>query len=225
MKKIKFLSLSLIVAIVFTSCSTEEATPQLDQKNPTLLKGFKIKRDDSGAYSLDFDLLDNAFVEREYSIDNNGTKFSLHPTTQESEKSFSKDLEVKNDVFNIGFVDSNSDKNIKVIDDDIKFLSRGKTNLESYEIYSNGDGSYNLDFKVRNNVTVYFVYNEDEKAYEIHLDNGKSKKRSYSKTFDGPKEGEKLVIVFVNHNGNRAKDESLYTTRKPRIIIDHGEDG
>ena len=79
---------------------------------------------------------------------------------------------------------------------------------------------YKLDFKVSNGISVDFTYNEDIDTYEIHLDNGKSSKKNFTKNFE-KEAGKVLKIDFVNHYaGGTSKSELLEALRKPRIIID-----
>ena len=221
MKNLKLLSLLFLSMTFLLSCANEETTT-IDGQNAKLLKEFKIKRDASGAYSLDFTLNQGTLVDKKVDLDQNLNQFILLPTETANTNKFAEDIEINNDQLKVGFVDTNTnDKPIVLVtDDNIEYLSRGQSNLKGYEVTSNGDNTYTLDFEVKNKVTVDFVYNAEENFYEIHLEDGDSKKQSYSRTFE-KEEGKPLQIVFVNHNGN-AKEALI---RKPIIIIDDGEDG
>lgn len=220
MKKLKLLSLSILTMTFLFSCANEDGAIIVDQ-NAKLLKDFKIKRDVSGAYSVDFTLNQGTFVEKKIDLDNNYNQFILLPAETNREDKVIEGLEINNDQLKVGFVDTNTNSSplVSVIDDEIEYLQRGKSNLKSYEISSNGDGTYTLDFEVRNKIKVDFVYNKSDNFYEIHLEDGDSKQKNFSRTFE-KEEDKALQIVFVNHNGN-AKETAI---RKPIIIIDEGED-
>jgi hypothetical protein len=116
--------------------------------------------------------------------------------------------------------------NITIEDDNLTLAKNSAKNeemLSEYSIFSNEDGTINLDFIVKNKVSVEFVYNEIENIYEIHLEKGKSNETDFSRSFT-KNDGKPLKIDFVNHfsNGNLSKgsDSSKKTIRrKPRAII------
>jgi hypothetical protein len=220
MRKLKLFSLLLITLTFIISCASEETTT-LDGQNAKLLKEFKIKRDASGAYSLDFTLNQGTLVDKRIDLENNSNQFLLFPTENARKDKFVENMEINNDQLKVGFIDTNTDAkpSVKITDDNIEYLSRGNSNLKSYEVISGGENMYTLDFEVKNKITVDFVYNAEDNFYEIHLEDGDSKQKSYSRTFE-KEEGKALQIVFVNHNGN-AKEALI---RKPIIIIDEGED-
>ena len=115
---------------------------------------------------------------------------------------------------------SSNSKSISIIDDNI-VLAKGKSQgLKSYSVKSVEDGIYKLDFKVSNGISVDFTYNEDIDTYEIHLNNGKSSKKNFTKNFE-KEAGKVLKIDFVNHFAiDSAKSGSLEAPRKPRVVID-----
>ena len=124
----------------------------------------------------------------------------------------------------VNIVDENSKmkSRISLFDDNISLLRKGSNSmLASFSIQKNKDNGYNLDFDVKKNVNVSFVYNEAISTYEVHLEKGSDGEISYSRTFE-KKEGQQLKIDFVNHIGNaRAKTLELIEIRKPIIIIDN----
>ena len=58
----------------------------------------------------------------------------------------------------------------------------------------------NLKGSKLSNIETDFVYNEDTKTYEIHLETGEDNEREFFRTFT-KEEDENLEIIFVNHFG------------------------
>lgn len=223
MKKI---SLVLLVSIIFASCSNEDAS-LLSEPNSKLLKTFKVNRDVTGAYSVDFKVSDHTKVDKVLNSNNYTRQYFLYPTVNDTDSNISQNLPIDDSKLKIGFVDTQTDNtpNITIIDD-IKFANKTDDvlKLQSYSIVSNEDGTYILDFKVKNNTTVSFVYNNELNAHEIHLENGKGEKEDFSRTMT-KEDGQALKIHFVNHFSNtNAKNQFSSFERKPVIVIDDGED-
>lgn len=228
MKKIKLTALVASAILVFSSCSTEETfTPEVQSAD--LLKSFKIKRDASGAYSLDYDLHKNAAADNVVDESNNTNNIYLYSTENQLSKKLTQDLLIDGEQLKVGFINAGSmSSNITIIDDNITLAKKNNdTKLKDYSIESNEDGTYTLDFNVSNKVNVDFVYNEEISTYEIHLEEGKSTTTSFSRVLER-EDGELLKIDFINYKSNlhaRGEDTTLTTKRKkPRIIIGMGHD-
>jgi hypothetical protein len=224
MKSIKLIALALTTVFAFSSCSNEE-TNLMNNPNEGALKTYKIKRDATGAYSLDINLSENTKVDNVLDATDNTSKYYLSSTNESSKKSMSDDLLINDDNLKVSFIDTeiNKGQSISIKDDNISFLKKNNnsTKLKSYSIESNEDGTYALDFSVKNNTDVSFVYNESIKTYEVHLENGSGSEKSFSRTLE-KEEGLALKLDFVNHlNNSSAKSEDLATIRKPIIIIDY----
>lgn len=225
---LKALVVSLIVA--FSSCTNEEPFIP-EEQSIDLLKTYSLKRDASGAYSLDYSLNGNVSVDNVKDLTTKTNKIYLYSSEYQEEKNRSQGVLVEGNKLNIGFVDTNSDKtpSITVIDDNITLArsakNKEKNYLKDYTVTNNGDGSYTLNFKVKNKVKVHFVYNDNDDVYEIHLEK-KNKKREteFERTFF-KEEGKKLTIAFVNHYEGDAFREAKVAERKPVVIIDDGEEG
>ena len=151
-----------------------------------------------------------------YSSDNNSSK-----------RKFTQDLTIEDNQFNVGFVNMKSDYQPQIsIIDDSRFLAKSsKVNkLDKYSISKNKEGTFILDFSVKNNVRVDFVFNEASKIYEIHLEQGKSTETVFSRVLEKV-DGQALKFDFINHNntfktGDDPDDpDGLEVNRKPRIII------
>lgn len=225
MRKTKILAILSAVALVFSACSSEETTT-LTEKSPQLLKSFKVKKDALGKYYLDYDLKDDAKIDKIYDASTSTNQIYLYSSDVATERKLSEEFGLTDSKLRIGFVDTNSDKSpsITITDDNISLAKGSAEELVSYEIAGNEDGTYQLDFTVASNVNVDFVYNDEIDAYEIHLQEGKVNETSFSRTFE-KENGKSLKIDFVNHFDTvAAKGEYLEAPRKPRVIIDDGND-
>lgn len=144
-----------------------------------------------------------------------------------TENNISEDLVINDNQIKIGFVDTQNDNSPMVtIKDDIKFANKSVvlTKLKSYDLVSNEDGTFDLNFRVKNKTNVSFSYNEEINTYEVHLEDGKGGETEFSRNL-AKEEGKLLKIDFVTHfNTTVAKNAELSSIRKPVIIIDDGED-
>lgn len=225
MKKNSLLVFAIIASLIFSSCSSNEEGMIPTDSNAKLLKNFTVKRDASGAYSLDFNVTENTKVDKVANQNLNSSEFYLYSSENNATTKIAEQLLIDNSQLKVGFIDANSknNTNLTVYDDNIK-LAKGDLNskLKSYSVTKNDDGLYDVVFEVKNNVAVKYAFNEKEDAFEIHLTNGKSADANFSTTLE-KKEGKPLTIVFVNYVGNtNAKSESTDLTpiRKPVIIIE-----
>lgn len=222
MKKISLLLLAAL-SIVFTSCNNEESLP-IESQSENLLKTFEIKRDATGAYSVNFDVSNNTKIDKFTDLTENKSEFHLTFSDVSNQKSVSEELLIDNNILKVGFIDANAgqSKLISITDDNISFLSKSEESkkLSNYSVLANEDGSYDLAFSVKNNVEVSFVYNEEIATYEVHLEDGKTGDLDFTRTLE-KEEGSPLKIDFVNHISNEnAKSSSESQIRKPRILVD-----
>ncbi|PQJ77494.1 hypothetical protein [Polaribacter glomeratus] len=226
MKKIKILALALVTTFAFSSCSTEDSMMPQEQSSE-LLNTYQLKRDASGAYSVDINVNGNVNISKvKNAISNTNELYLTLSDDKFTQKStVQTDLFFNDENFKIDFISANSNKtpSISVFDDNIKFVKKSDTSfLEEFSVTKNENGTYDLDFKVINNVAVDFVYNTDLEAYEVHLEaNVKSQgNKNFSRTLE--KENDKLLqIHFVNHLTDMLKAETQSTERKPVILIDN----
>ncbi len=221
MKKATTLVLMIVLAFNFTSCSENEELVLEPQTE--LLKSYTVKKDQSGSYFLEYKLSENATAENVINKVTNVNEFHLYESDNQSKRNFSKDMFLDDDQLKIGFVNTNSDKKsyITIVDDHIVF-AKDKENklLKDYSITSNGDTTYQLNFNVKEDVAVSFVYNEEEAIYEIHLQDGSASNATFSRTFTKDADVD-LKIDFINHTNssrNIASKEDAQP-RKPRMII------
>ncbi|MDD7913484.1 hypothetical protein [Polaribacter ponticola] len=229
MKKINTLIAVVLFTLGFTSCSTEEVILQEGQSTE-LLKTYELKRDATGAYSVALNVNSDVVVDVLKNSDESSNEFYLSKSknVKGDKINSASDLWFKEENFKVEFISENSNKvpTITVFDDNIKFSNKSGKNkkfLNEYSISKNEDGTFDLDFNVNDKVAVDFVYNEELATHEIHLDKGKSSKNNFSRTLE-KEEGKLLKIDFVNHSNNSNAKAAAVVVRKPRVIVDDGED-
>lgn len=223
MKKLNLFAIVVLLTIAFSSCSTNE-TLILEEQSLDLLKTYTIKRDANGAYSVDLNLGEGSEVQKTIDPQTNTNQFYLHSSVNKSARRITEDVSVQEDQLKIGFIETNTDNLSQIIltDDDITFAKKNDTDkLKEYSISSNLNGTFNLNFNVKDNVRVDFVYNEESAVYEVHLEDGNGKKNDFNRVLEKV-DGQPLKFVFVNHIINfNAKsgggEQSLI--RKPQGII------
>lgn len=230
MKKIKFVAIVLLASLAFSSCSSDEMFSP-EEVSEELFKTYQLKRDINGKYSLDINVEDNISIGKVKNTSNNTNEFYLSSSNSKvAQKSYyGSDLWFDNDNFKIEFISENFNKipSISIIDDNVNYNKKTDDELlKEYSITKNEEGSYDLDFKVINNIAVDFVYDSQNDVYEVHLelDLTSQGNNTYSRTFEKTDGEELLQIHFVNHIGGSAKGETNGTERRPVIIIDEGED-
>lgn len=220
---------SLAVAIlILSSCATDENLLPKEQ-SLDLLKSYTVKRDATGTYYLDYNVTKNVVVDNVKDIASNTNQYYLYSSGNEPSRKVNEALTLENGQLNIDFVDTNSDKQpkITIIDDNgIDLGENVDTNdkmLSEYSITNNADGTFTLDFKVKNKVEVDFVYNKEKDIYEIHLEKGKGSKSNFKRIFT-KNNGSDLKIDFVNHihSFSATIASRAAKSRKPRIVV--GED-
>lgn len=215
----------LALSLVFASCSSNEGEIIDNNKSgQKLLKSYTLKRDGSGAYSIDFDVQNNTEVAT-FKGKGNSNDIVLSESQTAKKKSYTNEYAIENDQLKIGFIENDRGKKtrISVKDDNITFAKGTVTEfLNSYSITSNEDGTFQLDFSVNSNVQTEFIYNEDKDIYEVHLSNGEANVKNFSRHFETPHSGV-LKINFVNHKFNSERSEDNSSTRsssnKPELII------
>jgi hypothetical protein len=229
MKKIKLLSLAVVFSMAFSSCSTDDSMLPPAQSSD-LLKTFQLKRDASGAYSMDLNLANNVNIGKVKNASNNTNELYLTLSDDNfvQKSNLQSDLFFDDENFKIDIISSNSTEvpSVSVYDSNNKYVQKSDTSLlKEFSVTKNENGTYDLDFKVISNVAVDFVYNDEINAYEIHLEADVKSlgNQKFSRTLD-KESGKLLQIHFVNHINLEAKGAVAATTRKPVIIIDEGED-
>ena len=220
MKKLGIGLLTIVFALSFGSCTTNDVDFEMPQES--LLKSYKLKRDASGAYSIDYNVADNTVSDTRKSLNSLTNEIHLSKSILDSEKKYREEFSLENDKLQIGFFDAESGKKSRLMieDENITFAKGNSTNfLKTYGLATNDDGTIQLDFEVNSNVTTEFVYDEDLGVYEVHLRKGTAIDKVFSRALTIPDTGV-LKLDFVNHKYS-GKGLAETTTRKPVIIIDH----
>lgn len=216
MKKFTPYFLALSLSVIFASCSSNEAEV-IENSPENLLQSYTLKRDATGAYSIDFNTTNNTDVTTLTNVDNS-KEIVLAETAQKTATKHSNGFSIENNHLKIGFLEAKNGKrtNIYIEDENITFAKGITEFLNSYSITANEDGTYQLDFTVNDNVNTDFVYNENLDVYEIHLSAGESLQKTFSRHFEMNSD-KMLKLDFVNHKySGRTEEETA--ERKPRII-------
>jgi hypothetical protein len=213
----------MILSILISACSTEDNMPE--NNDQPLLKSYKLSKDANGRYAIDVDLVEGAYTET-YKDEATKTNkiFAYQGEVNNRSKTGANTLTLDNNRIEVDVYENNVQKNTIWVEDENITLAKGQISpnfLETYSVEYLGEGEYVLDFDVREGVSVSFEYNADENIYEVHLkdgpSNGKKFTKLYSKSPNLP-----LRIDFVNYikldASFRTTNESVVyeTTRMPR---------
>ena len=219
MKKLTLTSFLIIITLGFSSCTQDDNTILEDASAENLLKSFNLNKDSNGEYSLDYELGKGADADNVLDTKTNTNNIYLYSSELGQSRKSNQELMIQDGQLKVNFEDTENDKKytITILDDDIE-TNRNQDSefLESYGISGNDDGSYDLDFRVKDGVAVDFIYNGDEDAYEVHLRNDSSASQSdFVQTYTKD-DGRALKIDFVNHLGEGRE----MVTKKPRAAVE-----
>lgn len=219
MKKITPYFLALSLSILFASCSSNE-TEAIESNPENLLQSYTLKRDATGAYSIDFNTTNNTDVTTVTNVDNS-KEIILSEVSQKTATKHSNDFSIENDQLKIGFLEANRGTTTKIyVEDDNITFAKGVTEfLSTYSITANEDGTYTLNFTVNDNVATDFNFNEEIETYEVHLSNGTSTQKTFSRELKMQPDSNVLKLDFVNHKYSSKTEEAIDTERKPKSII------
>ena len=212
----KRIPLILILILTLASCTSEEAS---QDSNETLLKSYTLTRDSQGKYSIDYELKENTSVDLVKNIETNTNEVHLFSGGVAVSNKKSQTLSLEDDQLNISVFESGQKSKYMYIEDaEILFAKGADSNefLQSYSITDLGNDNYQLDFKIKEGISVWFEYNEEEEAYEVHLQEGTSKAIEFSKTY--VKTLDVLKIDFVNYINNVSAKNADSTIKKPKFI-------
>ncbi|MFD2568892.1 hypothetical protein [Pseudotenacibaculum haliotis] len=222
MKKLSLTTIALTLILGFSSCTQDDNTI-LEPTAQDLLKAYKVQRDASGAYSLNYELNDGVASENIKDKITNTNNIYLYSSDYQSRSKMSENLEIEDGQLKIGFKDTNNQRETLITITDKKIVYGKEVNnsiyLDTYSITGNGDGTFNLDFTVKDNVDVSFAFNEDENIYEVHLEEGSGDDGSDFSTVLVKEEGVTLRFDFVNHIVSNTSKETT-VEKVPRGSID-----
>lgn len=222
MKKLYVGFLAVVLAFSFTSCSTSET--DFDTPQEPLLKKAQLKRDASGAYSVDYVVADKTVSDVRKDLNSLTNEFHLSKVAHDTKDQYREDLTLNDNKLRIGFFDNETGKSMKLtIEDENITLAKGNSTkfLKTYGLTTNDDGTIQLDFEVNNNVQTEFVYNEELAIHEVHLRKGTSTDKVFSRSLTIPDSGI-LKLDFVNH---KYLGKSLTTSLERHPVIIFEEDG
>ena len=226
MKRSIILAFAVVVSSAFLSCSNDEDM-LIEEQGKELFNSYQLKRDATGAYSIEFDANVNISKTKNSSTNTNELYLSMSNENLTQKSNVQTDLFFEDENFKVNFITKSGTSlpSIAVFDDNIKFAKKSEDSfLEEYSVSANEDGTYNLDFTVGNKISVDFVYDSLNNIYEIHLAETvkNNNTNSYSKTFE-KEDNKRLQIQFVNHIEVSAKGTSEFAMaiKKPVVIIDN----
>lgn len=233
MKNVSLTSLLLITVLVFTSCSVEN-DPILDEQVSLSSRDIfenppKVQRNPDGSYYVSYELKEGVGSDVISNNDTNTKDINVYSSNSQTQRSFNEDLSLNGkDQFSVGInnIEADNKSTITIFDNDIKFSRNAKQDhLKEYEVKDNGDGTYTLNFTVKNNIIADFVYNEKDGVYEIKLaENSGAFKSNYNRTFT-KEEGKSLEIAFINYFYNSTGRNSIASTtsmieeKRPRVVV------
>lgn len=219
MKKLYVGLMTVVLAFSFTSCSTSETDLEIPQE--ALLKSYKLQRDASGAYSIDYNVADKTVSDARKNLNSLTNEFHLSKVGYDTKDKYRNDLTLNDNKLRIGFFDNETGKSMKMTieDENITFAKGNSTKfLKTYTLATNSDGTIQLDFEVNSNVVAEFVYNKDLAIHEVHLRKGTTTDKVFSRSLTVP-DTEVLKLDFVNHKYS-GKGVSESSEKNPRVIMD-----
>ena len=206
----------VMFALVLTSCSKDETIEDVTVLGADVgLKTYTLSKDINGNYSIDYEVNDYTTVQTVTNTETNATEFYLSAGNIAEKKKSEKNLVFENDYLEVGFYQEATATRGLFIEDDNSSAAESDTYLESYSIQDLGNDTYKVDFKVKEGIAVSFEYNEDDNIYEIHLKEGTSDAREFTKIF--VKKYDVIKVDFVNFPRGSAKAVSV--VRRPRSAV------
>jgi hypothetical protein len=218
MKKLCVGLMTVVLAFSFTSCSTNDTDLEIPQE--ALLKSYKLSRDASGAYSIDYNVADNTVSDARKDLSSSTNEFHLSKVGYDAKAQYRNDLTLNDNKLRSGLFDDEPGKSMKmnIVDENITFAKGSSTKfLKTYGLATNIDGTIQLDFEVNDNVVVEFVYNEELAIHEVHLSKGVSVDKVFSRSLTIPDTGV-LKLDFVNHKFLGKGLDAASLEKMPRII-------
>jgi len=187
------------LTIGLTSCTDDSAlTEELSQE--AQLKSYSLSTSEDGNFILEHSLSEGNTATVLSGSDGNEIIISEGSSNTNSNTAV---LPLVNNKIKLDFISNHKIKipGISILDDKI-FTTASAKNIKivkNYKISMLEDGSYQLDFKLKNNFVATFGFNEELNRHEIYLDPGVTEgKNAYSKNYL-KFEGEKLNIVFMRN--------------------------
>lgn len=224
MKKLSLTTLLIIITLGFSSCTQDDSTILEDATSAqNLLKSFDLNRGIDGDYSLNYQLNNGVASDNVKDQKTNTSNIYLYSLENAQRRSLNENLILQEGQLKVNFNDTENEEihTITVLDDNIKSKGQENENLQTWGITGNNDGTFDLNFVVKDGVGVDFIYDGDRNVYEVHLTEGEdASQSSFVQTFSKD-EGVALNIEFVNFNGKDAKTATeAAALRRPIVIVD-----
>jgi hypothetical protein len=221
MKNLSLTTLLIIITLGFSSCSQDDSTLIEEPMAEDMLKSFNLSRSADGDYSLDYELGSGVSADNVLDNQTNTKNIYLYSSEEQIQKRHYEGLQLQKGEFKVKFNNTIDEQvqTITVFDDDIKFSKNSNELLSSYDITNNGDGTYDLDFTVRDGVSVDIIYNGDSGIYEVHMINNDSESTANHSEVFNKSDDEPLTIAFMDYSNRQSRD-SVPPPKKPIIIFD-----
>lgn len=176
--------------LILTSCSSNESeivsntSLNINKDKYSKLQSYTINRNPNGSYFINFDPPKNTKINTYKSSDNTNEIVISQSHHLESNKKHKTQFSIDDELLKINILEATNKKNSYItIEDD--FYSKNKSDkpefLDDYSLTRNTDGSFTLNFEVKDNVIADFIYNEKNNTHEVHLKSGKSKNKDFSR--------------------------------------------
>ena len=125
MKKFNLVIIIVLSSFLFSSCSSNDAELP-EEQSTVLLENYLLKRDATGAYSIDLNVGEDVIVDKVVnSMESTNEIYLSESYGKVAQKtSYSTDLRIENESFKINFISENDNKipSITVYDDNITYL-------------------------------------------------------------------------------------------------------
>jgi hypothetical protein len=223
MKKLSLTTLLILITLGFSSCSQDDSTILEDAASAqNLLKSFNLNKSSNGDYSLGYQLNNGVAADNVRDEKTNTSNIYLYSAETSQRRSLNEELILQDGQLKVSFNDTNKEEvhTITVLDDDIKSRGEENTNLENWGITGNDDGTYDLNFEVKEGIEVDFIYDGDRNVYEVHLmQNEEASQSDFVQTFS-KQDDLALKIEFLNYSTSRTTSQEASLVKKPKIIMD-----
>lgn len=184
------------IALLLTSCATEETITDINDTNSNLLESFEIKRNADGSYALTHEVTEGVSID--YATDKSQHEVYFYTGGEANKTNLSQTFNVNDNQLNIVFKDENNTDlpKLSIYDDNTLEKSNDLYLLDTYSVLHQQDGSVQINFTVEEGVNVSFGYNTDENINNIYLTEGNATQVDYSKNYSKEADGS-LRVDFI----------------------------
>ena len=184
------------IALMLTSCATEETITDINDTNSNLLESFEIKRNADGSYALTHEVTEGVSID--YATDKSQHEVYFYTGGEANKTNLSQTFNVNDNQLNIVFKDENNTDlpELIIFDDNTLEKSNDLYLLDTYSVLHLEDGSVQVNFTVEEGVNVSFGYNTDENINNIYLTEGNATQVDYSKNYSKEADGS-LRVDFI----------------------------